>query len=432
METVRKEILPGVWLTALENDKFKTGCLSISLLTQLDRETAAMNALIPYVLRRGSRNHTDMQALVTELDGLYGSYIEPVVRKIGEIQCIGFLASFADDKYLPDGSGVFESIANLCGEILLAPCTKGGLLLPEYVDSEKEKLLDSIKSRLNDKRSWALQRLIEQMCCYEPFAVSRLGTEDTAENIYYQKLTKHYRSLIMTCPIEIFYCGSLGADAVAEKLSDAFSGMPRGEIDYDIGTDIRMNAVEESVREFTDELSVTQGKLVMGYRLGDCMEDPDIAALYVFNAVFGGCVTSKLFMNVREKLSLCYYASSLVDLHKGLMIVSSGVDFDKFGAAKAEICAQLEAIKRGEVTDDELLAAKKSVASDLRATLDSQYNLEGFYLANTIDGLDFDPEELAEAVECVELQAVVDIANSVVGDAVYYLRGNGEEDSDEA
>ena len=432
METVRKEILPGVWLTALENDKFKTGCLSISLLTQLDRETAAMNALIPYVLRRGSRNHTDMQALATELDGLYGSYIEPVVRKIGEIQCIGFLASFADDKYLPDGSGVFESIANLCGEILLAPCTKGGLLLPEYVDSEKDKLLDSIRSRLNDKRAWALHRLIEQMCCYEPFAVSRLGTEDTAENIYYQKLTKHYRSLIMTCPIEIFYCGSLGADAVAEKLSDAFSGMPRGEIDYDIGTDIRMNAVEESVREFNDELSVTQGKLVMGYRLGDCMEDPDIAALYVFNAVFGGCVTSKLFMNVREKLSLCYYASSLVDLHKGLMIVSSGVDFDKFGAAKDEICAQLEAIKCGEVTDDELLAAKKSVASDLRATLDSQYNLEGFYLANTIDGLDFDPEELAEAVECVELQAVVDIANSVVGDAVYYLRGNGEEDSDEA
>ena len=321
METVRKEILPGVWLTALENDKFKTGCLSISLLTQLDRETAAMNALIPYVLRRGSRNHTDMQALATELDGLYGSYIEPVVRKIGEIQCIGFLASFADDKYLPDGSGVFESIANLCGEILLAPCTKGGLLLPEYVDSEKEKLLDSIRSRLNDKRAWALHRLIEQMCCYEPFAVSRLGTEDTAENIYYQKLTKHYRSLIMTCPIEIFYCGSLGADTVAEKLSDAFSGMPRGEIDYDIGTDIRMNAVEESVREFNDELCVTQGKLVMGYRLGDCMEDPDIAALYVFNAVFGGCVTSKLFMNVREKLSLCYYASSLVDLHKGLMIV---------------------------------------------------------------------------------------------------------------
>ncbi len=432
METVRKEILPGVWLTALESDKFKTGCLSINLLAQLDRETAAQNALIPYVLRRGSRYHTDMRSLAAELDGLYGSYIEPVVRKIGEIQCVGFIASFADDKYLPGGSGVFESVAQLCGEILLTPCTKGGLLLPDYVESEKEKLLDSIKSRLNDKRSWAMQRLIEQMCCFEPFAVSRLGTEDTAESIYYQKLTKHYRGLIMTSPLEIFYCGSLGAQEVADKLADAFSGMPRGEINYDIGTDIRMNSVEDGVREFSDELSVTQGKLVMGYRLGDCMDEPDIAAMYVFNAVFGGCVTSKLFMNVREKLSLCYYASSLIDLHKGLMIVSSGVDFDKFDAAKTEICAQLEAVRRGEVDSDELTAAKKSVASDLRAITDSQYNLEGFYLANTIDGLDIEPGELAAAVECVELGAVVDIARSVVPDAVYYLRGSGEEDGDEA
>ena len=428
METIRKEILPGVWLTALENDKFKTGCLSISLLTQLDRETAAQNALIPYVLRRGSRYHTDMQALAAELDGLYGSYIEPVVRKIGEIQCVGFLASFADDKYLPDGSGVFEKNANLCGEILLTPCTKGGLLLPDYVESEKEKLLDSIKSRLNDKRSWALQRLIEQMCCYEPFAVSRLGTEDTAESIYYQKLTKHYRNLIMTSPVEIFYCGSLGADFVAEKLSDALSGMPRGEIDYDIGTDIRMNSVEELPREFSDELSVTQGKLVMGYRLGECMDDPDIAAMYVFNAVFGGCVTSKLFMNVREKLSLCYYASSVVDTHKGLMLISSGVDFDKFEAAKAEILAQLEAVKNGDISDEELEAAKKSVASDLRAAMDSQFNLEGFYLANVIDGLDFDPMELAALVEGVGRDDVVSVARSLVPDAVYFLRGNGGEE----
>ena len=432
METVRREILPGVWLTALESSKFKTGCLSINLLTQLDRDTAAQNALIPYVLRRGSRYHTDMRSLAAELDGLYGSYIEPVVRKIGEIQCIGFLASFADDRYLPDGSGVFGSVAELCGEILLTPCTKGGLLLPDYVESEKEKLLDSIRGRINDKRSWAVQRLTEQMCCFEAFAVSRLGTEDTAENIHYQKLTKHYRSLIMSSPIEIFYCGSLGADTVGDKLSDALSGMPRGEIDYEIGTDIRMNSVEEGVRRFSDELAVTQGKLVMGYRLGDCMDEPDIAAMYVFNAVFGGCVTSKLFMNVRERLSLCYYASSLIDLHKGLMIVSSGVDFDKFDAARAEISAQLEAIRRGEVSDGELKAAKQSVASELRSISDSQYSLEGFYLSNTLDGLEFEPEELAAAVECVELDAIVDIANSIVPDAVYCLRGSGEEDENEA
>ena len=433
METVRKEILPGVWLTALENDKFKTGCLSISLLTQLDRETAAMNALIPYVLRRGSRNHTDMQALATELDGLYGSYIEPVVRKIGEIQCIGFFSSFPDDRYLPAGSSVFESVAQLCAELLLTPCTKGGLLMPDYVESEKEKLLERIKGRINDKRSYALLRLIEQMCCYEAFSVPPLGTEDAAENIHYQKLTKHYRTLIQTAPVEIFYCGSEDAGTVANVLTDAFSGMPRGEIDYDIGTDIRMNSVEEDVRVFTDEMNVAQGKLVIGCRLGDCMDEPDLAAIYVFNSVFGGCVTSKLFMNVREKLSLCYYASSAVDVQKGLMYISSGVDFDKFDAARAEIEVQLDAIRRGNVTEDELTAAKRSCASDLRSIADSQPALESFYLQNTLGGLDFDPYEFAAAVECVELDDIVKIADSIVPDAVYYLRSTDvEDDGDEA
>lgn len=432
METVRKELLPGVWLTALESSKFKTGCLSLTLLTQLDRETAAMNAVIPHVLRRGSRYHGDMQSIACTLDGLYGSYIEPVVRKIGEIHCVGFLASFADDAFLPEGESVFQSVAELCAEMLLTPATKGGLLLPAYVESEKDKLLDRIKSRINDKRAYAMHRLIEQMCCYEAFAVSRLGTEDEAEGIHYQKLTKHYKNLIMSSPLEIFYCGSKSAQEVADVLTDALSGMPRGEIDYDIGTDIRLNSVAEQRRSFEDELSVTQGKLVLGYRLGDCMDEMDIAAIYVFNAVFGGSVTSKLFMNVREKLSLCYYASSVVDIHKGLMVVSSGVDFDKFDAAEAEISAQLEAIINGDVTQSELESAKRSVASDLRATMDSQYALEGFYLANTIDGLDFDPMELAEAVDCVELCDVVKIAQSIVPDAVYYLRAGDEEDGDEA
>lgn len=428
METVRCELIPGVWLTALRSDKFKTGCLSINLLTQLNRETAALNAVIPFVLRRGTRYHPDMETIAAELDSLYGTGIEPSVRKIGEIQCIGFYASFPDEKYLPQGSDVFEKAANFTCELLLAPSTRGGLLVPAYVESEKEKLLDLIRSRVNDKRSYAKLRLIEQMCCYEDYAVSRFGTEDVAEGIYYQKLTKYYHSLISTSPVEIFYCGSMDGTKAKDILSDALSGMTRGEINYDIGTDIRMNAVEDTVRSFTDEMAVTQGKLVLGFRLGECMEVPDIAAIYVFNAVYGSGVTSKLFMNVREKLSLCYYASSAVDTHKGVMLVSSGVDFDKAGAAKAEILAQLDAVKNGEITDAELDAAKRSVASDLRACLDSQGELEGFYLANTLDGLEFSPDELAELVNEVRREDVIAIANSVVLDAEYFLQGGGEDD----
>lgn len=427
METVRTELIPGVWLTALRSDKFKTGCLSINLLTQLKRETAAFNAVLPFVLRRGTRFHPDMQTIAAELDSLYGTGVEPIVRKIGEIQCIGFYASFPDDKYLPAGSEAFEKAANLSCEMLLAPNTRGGLFLPAYVESEKEKLLELIRSRVNEKRSYAHFRLLEQMCCYEDYAVSRFGTEDTAESIYYQKLTKYYHSLISASPVEIFYCGSMEASKVADILSDALSGMTRGEINYDIGTDIRMNAVEDKVRSFVDEMSVTQGKLVMGFRLGECMEEPDLAAIYVFNAVYGSGVTSKLFMNVREKLSLCYYASSLVDTHKGIMLVSSGVDFDKVDEAKSEILAQLEAVKSGDISDEELEAARRSVASDLCACLDSQGELEGFYLANTIDGLEFSPDELAALVCDVSREDVIKIASSVVLDAEYFLRGGGED-----
>ena len=427
METVRTELIPGVWLTALRSDKFKTGCLSINLLTQLKRETAAFNAVLPFVLRRGTRFHPDMQTIAAELDSLYGTGVEPIVRKIGEIQCIGFYASFPDHKYLPAGSEVFEKTANLSCEMLLAPNTRGGLFLPAYVESEKEKLLELIRSRVNEKRSYAHFRLLEQMCCYEDYAVSRFGTEDTAESIYYQKLTKYYHSLISASPVEIFYCGSMEASKVADILSDALSGMTRGEINYDIGTDIRMNAVEDKVRSFVDEMSVTQGKLVMGFRLGECMEEPDLAAIYVFNAVYGSGVTSKLFMNVREKLSLCYYASSLVDTHKGIMLVSSGVDFDKVDEAKSEILAQLEAVKSGDISDEELEAARRSVASDLCACLDSQGELEGFYLANSIDGLEFSPDELAALVCDVSREDVIKIASSVVLDAEYFLRGGSED-----
>lgn len=428
MEYSRTELLPGVFLSHLRSDKFKTACMSLTLLTQLRRESAAMNALIPYVLRRGTTRYGDMEALSRRMDELYGTAIEPVVRRVGEIQCIGFYGSFPEPDYLPGGEALLGDTCALMAQLLLDPVTRGGLLLPQYVDSEREKLLDIIRSRMNDKRSYALTRCIEEMCCYEDFAVSRFGSESEAENIHYKKLTRHYRELIQTCPVEIFYCGKTDFKAVSAAMRDAFSAMPRGEIDYDIGTDLRMNAVEDHVRFVEEEMEVTQGKLVLGFRLGECMEEPDIPALYVFNAVYGSGATSKLFMNVREKLSLCYYASSAVYLHKGIMLVSSGIEFDKLDAARDEILAQLDSVRRGEITDDELRSAKKSVASDLRAVQDSIGELEGFYLSQALDGLDYGPAELAALAEDVTKEDVQAIAESIECDLIYFLKGSGEED----
>ena len=428
MEFNRTELMPGVFLSHLRSDKFKTACMSVTLLTQLRRETAAMNAVIPFVLHRGTTRYSDMEQLSRRMDELYGAAVEPVVRRIGEIQCIGFYGSFPEPDYLPGGEALLGDTCALMAQLLLNPVTRGGLLLPQYVDSEREKLLDIIRSRMNDKRSYALTRCIEEMCCYEDFAVSRFGSESEAENIHYKKLTRHYRELIQTCPVEIFYCGKTDFKAVSAAMREAFSTMPRGEIDYDIGTDLRMNAVEDHVRFVEEEMDVTQGKLVLGFRLGECMEEPDIPALYVFNAVYGSGATSKLFMNVREKLSLCYYASSAVYLHKGIMLVSSGIEFDKLNAARDEILAQLDSVRRGEITDDELRSAKKSVASDLRAVQDSLGELEGFYLSQALDGLDYGPAELAALAEDVTKEDVQAIAESIECDLIYFLKGSGEED----
>ena len=432
MEYSRNELMPGVFLTHLRSDKFKTACMSVNLLTQLQRETAAMNALIPQVLRRGTARYKDMEQLSRRMDELYGTAIEPTIRRVGEIQVLGFFASFPEGDYLPGGELLLNEAAGLMAELLLAPNTRGGLLLPDYVESEKEKLLELIRSRVNEKRGYALSRCIEEMCCFEDFAVSRFGTEDEAENINYKKLSKHYRKLLQSAPVELFYCGKASYKQVKSVLRDAFAAMPRAEIDYDIGTDVRMNAVEDHVRYVEEEMDVTQGKLVMGFRLGECMDEPDIPAMYVFNAVYGSGANSKLFLNVREKLSLCYYASSAVLIKKGIMLVSSGIEFDKYEEAKNEILAQLEAVKNGDITPEELETAKRSVSSELRSAMDSQGELEGFWLSQAMEGLDYGPMELAELIGDVTKEDVMAIAASIEPDLIYFLKGIEDEETDDA
>ena len=422
MEYYRRELAPCVWLTALRDDKFKTNCLSAWLLTALDRATAADRAVLPHVLRRGTASLGDMRAVSARLDGLYGAQVTPRVRKLGEIQAPGFVAEFPDDRFLPGDAGVLKSIAGLVGELWLSPNTRGGLLLPDYVDSERENLIKRLEALRDDRRGWAHRRLIENMCAFEPYAVSAGGDLPGAENIHYVRLTKGYRSLLASSPVELFYCGSRSGDEIAALMENVLL-LPRGEIDLELGTDVRMNALEAEPRYFTETMDVTQGCLALGFRLGGCMADPDEAAIRVFNAVYGGCATSRLFTHVRERLSLCYYASSSVDLLKGVMTISSGIEFDKYEPALAEILAQLDSLRAGEITAEELAGAKKAVINGLRARNASPQALEEHYLTQAIQGLDASPDDIAALVEDVTADQVAGIARGVELDAVYFLKG---------
>lgn len=422
----QREIAPGVNLTCVTVYKFKTGCLSMTLVTPLDKKTASLNAVLPYVLRRGTARYPTMEGLESALDDLYGARIEPIVRKKGETQCIGFYADFPDDAYLPKGSSVMEKTAGLMGEILLSPATQGGRLRRDYVDRERENLLDDLRAEINDKRYYAAKRLNELMCKNEAYGVSKLGSISETSKISVFTLTKHYKQLIASSNIEIFYCGSAEPERVERAMKDALSALPRRDRFTVTYTDVKLEPDGNEPRFYTERMSVSQGKLVMGYRLGDAMQKQLHAPMMVFNAVFGGSVTSKLFMNVREKLSLCYYANSSIDRHKGVMVVSSGIEFDRYDEAFTEIEAQLNAVRKGEIEEWELEGSKRAVITAIASSVDSPVGLESMYLDRALNGLMVAPEELIALVSSVTADDVVKVARGVKLDTVYFL--TGEED----
>ena len=421
-DMTRIELSPGVHLTAVHTKKFKSCVLGATLLSPLDRETASLNALIPSVLRRGTAEHPDMEALSAALDELYGGSVEPMVRTRGETQCVGFLGSFLDDAYTLDGASILEPAAGLLGELLLRPYTVDGAFCPDYTRGERDNLVDRIRAQVNEKRSYALSRLKQEMCAGEPFGVDRLGDEAHASAITARSLWDQYRALLASAPLELYYCGSAQSQRVADALCSALSDLPRSAARAVPARPVRQN-VPAQPRYVEEALDVTQGKLTMGFRAGADVWSEQYPALVLANAIYGGTTTSRLFLNVREKLSLCYYASSQLEKFKGVMLVSSGVEFDQFAPARDEILAQLAACKAGDFEDWELEGARRSVVGALKSAMDAQGRLEDFWLGQAVAGLTEGPDALAGRVEQVTREQVVRALNTLELDTVYFLKG---------
>lgn len=419
----RQELFPGVWLRGIHTNKFKSSYLSVTLLTPLSAETASANALIPSVLRRGTAIHPDMESLSAALDELYGGAIEPLVRKKGETQCLGFVASFLDDAYALEGESILEPAANLLGELLLKPARENSGFRTEYVDSERANLIDRLRGQINDKRTYATHRLTELMCGEEAYGVDKLGTEKSAAAITSDVLWQRYQDLLSTAAIEVYYCGSAAPERVEEALKAALSALPVNEFRLVPDCEVRLHAGPEP-QVVEEAMDVTQGKLAMGFRTGGmtCWEE-EFPALLLCNSIFGGSTLSKLFMNVREKLSLCYYASSGLEKMKGLVLVSSGIEFDKYQTARDEILTQLEAVRRGEVEQWELEGARRTLISAYLSALDEPGRLEDFWLGQAVAGLEESPEILADRLEQVTLEQVAESAQKLELDTIYFLKG---------
>lgn len=420
----RRVIMQDVYLTYLPAEKFKTCLLSAQFIAPLRAETASYNALLPAVLRRGTMRCPDMESLSAAMDTLYGASVDYTVRKKGERQCVGFVAQCIDDRYALGGEALLEPLCTLLGELILDPVTRNGRFLSDYVESEKQNLIDAIRSLRNDKRDWADVRLMQEMCRDEPYGVLRLGDEATAAKINNQKLYRHYQELLTTTPLELLYCGSAEEERVVRALRNALAPLGRSRV-----RGLEPTSIVEAPaapRFVTETMDVTQGKLSMGWRCAT----GDTHAMILANLLFGGTSNAKLFRNVREKLSLCYYASSSYVRSKRIMTVSSGIEPADYDRAMEEILHQLEQVAKGEWEDWELSGALATAESSVKSLPDSQGAMENYWLGQTALGDDETPEDLMRELRQVSRERIMAAASSAKLDTVYFLKGKENDNAD--
>ena len=415
----RTQILPGVFLTAVQSDKFKTGCFSLNFLRPMRKEEAAANALIPSVLLRGSEQHSDIASISAKLDDLYGASIGTLIRKKGEVQLVGFYCDYVQDEFVPEP--VFEPVMEFLAELLLRPKLDSGAFRESVVRGEKQNLENAMLSRINDKRTYANSQLLRTMCKDQPYGIPRIGEPEDLEQITAQSLYAHYRELLATSRVELFYMGRLAPETVADCMQQVLKELPRAERFLPVGTTPAPAA--RPVQEKREQLDVTQGKLSLGFFTDITATDPRYPALVLAATVFGGGATSKLFTNVREQMSLCYYAGASLEKFKGVMVVSSGVEFSKLETAKKEILRQLDACRAGDITDDELESARGYLLSDLKIAMDSPGRLDDFYMGQILLGQDGTMQDFADAIAAVSKEEAAQAANALRLDTIYQLEG---------
>ncbi len=415
-------------LNIIATNKFKTGFLSVNFIRPLSAEENAKNALLVQVLRRGCGEFTTQREINLKLSENYGMRLEPLVRKRGECQVFGFYAAMINNSFAFDGEDIFKNAVSLMEKIIFEPYVKDGAFYEEYVESEKKNLKNYIAAQINDKISYSVKRAAEEMCAGEPYALSAYGEEADVEKITPRELYGHYKKIIAEAKIEIFYVGSEEEAEVKRAFTHvgALPARPEGALPEPMVT----GDVKET-RRVTEELYVAQGKLAIGCRTGITEGDRLYPALVLANALFGGTPVSKLFMNVREKLSLCYYVRSNIDKLKGIMMIAAGIENENLDVTLKEIDAQLSALKRGEITDDELTAARAALVTMINSTLDSGYQTEDYYLTKTLGRDKSSPAELLKALERVTMDEITEAANTIKYDTIYFLKGTAEGESDE-
>lgn len=413
----RRKIADGVYFSSITDKRYKKNLISVAFSTQLSEDTATENVIVPVLLTKCNSKLPTYKAFNNKMSRLYASGIGGTAGRQYDLQTISFGAYYLDDIYALSGEKMTGIMTDILIDCLTSPVTENGVFSEKFVELEKETVIDNIETAINDKRSYAIERAMKTICKGEPASVCSYGTVEKAKLITPDSAYKAYRRMLETMPCEIICTGCSDFEGVAEKFAAAFEKAGRHDIE---NTTIALSPVKTQTEEVTERLTVNQSKLVLGFK----SHSDDDAALVLLQKIFGGTTSSKLFRNVREKMSLCYYCSAARNDLKGIMLVNSGVENENIEKTKEAVIDQLEEIKNGNFTNEDINFAEMAIKNDFKSVADSAGNVSNWYFDCIRKNDIVTPEEKLGRYLGVSKERIIAAAKSMVLDSVYVLTGN--------
>lgn len=416
-------IANGVDGLFIENDRFSTTHISINLYLPLVKENIAVNALLPYVLSSCCADYPDFTALNLKLNQLYGADVGGIAEKSGDVQVLRFFSFCIDDCFTPDDTKVVESAFDLLLSMMFSPSVENNGFKEYDVARERRLTLEKIEGLINEKRSYAINRTISEMYKGEPFGEYKAGSYEAVKAINGKTLYSAWKNVLTNANVRIQVIGKSLPEGLFEKIGEKFNSFGRTPEKI---LKTKPKKVPESVNRIEEKMDVAQGKLVLGFTTDFTGTDNETAFLSVFADLFGGGPYSKLFANVREKLSLCYYCAARANRTKGYLLVDCGVEFENAKKAEKEILHQLDELRNGNFTDEELKTSIRSIKDSLKGLNDSQSSLDGWYSLKSGETV-LSPEEFIEEIEKVKKEDIIKAASLYKLDTVYSIVPNEKE-----
>ena len=421
MEYKQTEIKKGIKLHTIKTEKFKTNLIAIMLTTKLNRENVTKNALVPAVLRRGTKNLTTQEEINKKLEEMYGASLDCGLDKTGDNQVLKFYIETVNDEFLPqEAENMLKTSLEKIFEFVFNPYLENGCFKKEYVEQEKENIKQIIDGKIDNKARYSLDRCIEEMYKDKPYGLYKYGYVEDMKNINEKNLYEYYQQLINECKIDIFVSGIIDEETEnIIKNNENIIKLKDREPQYNEPEIIAKRTEKEN--DVQESMDVTQGKLIIGMDL-DIDDDNLRFDVMIYNSIFGGSANSKLFQNVREKASLAYTASSSYYRFKNNIFINCGIEIKNYEKALEIIKQQIEDMKKGDFTDEEVENAKKGIIASIKTIDDEQDTEITYFFSQELSKSKCNIEQYMQRISEVTKDKVVDVANKVSVNTVYFLK----------